>query len=274
MLNRLERVREIKEVLLRLRIRRLFGERERLLPVARAGLTQALNPDLQRIVERGRAVLRHHFVDLAVETVETELNQLFKIDVRAGHAAVAVCRARALVALGQNVAVAVRKGDVQLARGVFLAPEHLNGLQRTLLVVRELVIARAHGERKLEIVEIIRVAGAQRGIATHLRGEADKIVLVAPGNAVVFIERHQNVLELEIEAARLAQVDIPAVLLVDAREFQRIVQFFEISLEHIAYLPCVFSSLLMRKVLISFRRFSIMETKFSEKGGEPYARRN
>ena len=56
-------------------------------------------------------------------------------------------------------------------------------------------------------------------------------MLVAARDDVVFVDRHQDVLELEIEAARLAQRDIPAVFLVDARELQRIVQFLQIGLE-------------------------------------------
>ncbi len=71
-----------------------FAEGERLLAVARARPAQAFDPQLERVVERRCAVFLRRRVDLTVEPVEAECDQLFKIDVRAGDAAVAVAGAR------------------------------------------------------------------------------------------------------------------------------------------------------------------------------------
>ena len=230
-LDRLERVRHVQQALLCLAVLRLLGERQRLNAVARAGLAQALDPHFQRVVERGHAVFLRHLVDLALQSVKAQAHQLFKVHVGAGHAATAVRRARARVALGQQVAVAVRKRDVQLADGAFLLPVRLQRLQRELLGGGQPRVARLHGLHELVVVEVVGVARPQQRVAAHLRGEAHKVVLVAARDDVVFVDRHQDVLELEIEAACLAQRDVPAVFLVDARELQRIVQFLQIGLE-------------------------------------------
>ena len=232
-LDREERAGQRGEASARRLALRGFAERKRLLAVARARAAQAFDPHLERGVERGRAVLFGRRVDLAVEAVEAERHQLFKVEVRAGDAAVAVAGARALVALRRHVAVALRKREVELARGGLLVPEHVHGRKLRLFLFGQLAFAFAHGEQEIELVEVVRVAAADlRRVAAHLRGEAGEVVLVAAGDAVVFIHRHEDVPQLEVEAFGLADVDVVAVRLVDAREFDRIAQLLQIAFKH------------------------------------------